>query len=69
MEVLLLKRDTLWLSTFLDLIAATIIVYFVSRFLGSPVTFFGSLLIAALLAITEYFQHVWLIRAGRTQKI
>jgi uncharacterized membrane protein YeaQ/YmgE (transglycosylase-associated protein family) len=68
MEVVLLKRDTIWFSTFLDFVAATIIVYFVSKFLGAPVTFAGSLLVAALLAVTEYFQHVWLIRTGRTKK-
>lgn len=68
MEVLLLKKGTFWISTILDFIAATLIVYFVSLFQVATVTFFGSILTAFILTITEIVQHRWLIRSGRTQK-
>ncbi|WP_199622686.1 DUF2512 family protein [Paenibacillus alkalitolerans] len=68
MEVFLLKEGTFWLSTAMDFIAATLIVYFVSLFQAANVTFFGAILTAILLTLTEIVQHRWLIRSGRTQK-
>lgn len=69
MEVLMLKEGTLWSSTIMDFIAATIIVYFASFFfVGARVTFTGALITAVLLVFTEYFQHFWLIRSGKTKK-
>lgn len=68
MEVFLLKKGTFWMSTFMDFIAATLIVYFVSLFQLATVTFFGAILTALLLTLTEFVQHRWLIRSGRTQK-
>ncbi|MFD0869379.1 Protein of uncharacterised function (DUF2512) [Chlamydia abortus] len=69
MEYLLLKRGTLWTSTLMDFIASVIIVYFVSNmFAGASVTFWGAVLTGLLLAVIEYFTHLWLIRSGRTQK-
>lgn len=69
MEVLLLRRGTLWMSTLLDLAAAILILFF-SQFLlpGSRVLFIGAFLTAVLLTFTEYFQHVWLIRNRMTEK-
>ncbi|WP_373228942.1 hypothetical protein [Cohnella sp.] len=69
MEYMLLKKGTLWISTFMDFAASVLIVYFVSNwFPGAAVTFFGAILTGALLAITEHFTHLWLIQSGRTQK-
>jgi hypothetical protein len=69
MELVLLKRGTLWFSTLVDFLAFIFIVYVGSWFLpGSYVTFVGALLTASFLAITEYLQHAWLIRTGRTKK-
>lgn len=69
MELMLLKRGTFWISTVADFIAATLIVYFVSLlFTGTVVTFLGAVLTGILLAISEYFQHLWLIGSGKTQK-
>ncbi|MFD2045818.1 DUF2512 family protein [Ornithinibacillus salinisoli] len=69
MEVLMLREDTNWLSTFMDFIASAVIVYFGAMlFFNAEVTFWGAVLTAALLAVTEIFQHNWLIRSGRARK-
>jgi hypothetical protein len=69
MELFILKRGTLWMSTLADFFAFVIIVYVGSSFFpGAYVTFVGSLLTASFLTITEYVQHAWLIRTGRTEK-
>jgi uncharacterized membrane protein HdeD (DUF308 family) len=68
MEVFLLKNGTFWITTSVDFIAATLIVYYVSLYQAATVTFFGAILTAALLVLTEIVQHRWLIRTGRTQK-
>lgn len=69
MEVLLLKKGTLWTSTFMDFVAASLIVYFVSLlFVNAEVSFFGALLTGLLLAITEIPQHRYLIQSGKTEK-
>lgn len=69
MEVMILRKGTLWMSTVMDFIAATLIVYFVSLlFAGAAVSFLGAVLTAILISITEYFEHQWLIKSGRTEK-
>lgn len=69
MEYMILKRGTLWISTFADAVVSLVIVYFVSNwFPGAEVTFFGALLTAVLLGIIEYFTHLWLIQSGRAKK-
>ncbi|OYD08253.1 DUF2512 family protein [Paludifilum halophilum] len=69
MELLLLKRGTFWLSNIMDFIAATAIVYFSAFFFaGAQMTVIGALLTGFLLTVAEYFQHLWLIRTGKTQK-
>lgn len=69
MELLFLKKGTFWINNVLDFILATVIVY-VSQFFftGARITFIGALLTSALLTITEYFQHLYLIRSGKTKK-
>ncbi|SEN00589.1 DUF2512 family protein [Lihuaxuella thermophila] len=69
MEIVFLRRGTFWLSNLMDFIAATAIVYISSYFFpGSRVTWVGATLTAFLLAVTEYFQHLWLLRTGKTDK-
>lgn len=69
MELFILQKGTFWFSTALDFLAATLIVYVVSLFFDTAaVTFFGALLTAVLLSITELVQHNWLIKSERTQK-
>ncbi|MGO4889601.1 DUF2512 family protein [Anaerobacillus sp. MEB173] len=68
MEVVILRKGTFWISTIVDFIAATLIVYFVSLFQVAQVTFFGAILAAVLLSVTELAQHNWLIKSVRTQK-
>lgn len=69
MEYLLLREGTLWTSTMLDFAASVLIVYFVSKLMpGAAVTWIGAILTGALLAVLEYFTHLWLIRNGKTQK-
>lgn len=69
MEVLILKKGTFWLSSFADFVAAVLIVYFGSLlFTSAYVTFWGALITALFLTLTELIQHRWLIRSGRTQK-
>ncbi|WP_164668804.1 DUF2512 family protein [Virgibacillus doumboii] len=69
MERAMLREETNWLSVFMDFIASTLIVYFGSMFLvDTEVTFFGAILTGALLAVTEIFQHNWLLGSGRIEK-
>lgn len=69
LEVMILKRGTLWISTFADFIGAAVIVYFVTLLLpGATITVTGALLTALVLALTEHIQHIWLISTGRTKE-
>ncbi|MFY0545925.1 hypothetical protein [Brevibacillus sp. H7] len=69
LEVMLLRRGTLWFTTLLDLLAAAAIVY-ASGFLlpGAVVTMLGAVFAAILIGIAEYLQHLWLIRSGKAEK-
>ena len=69
MELFLLKPGTLLISTIADFLAAFVIVYFSHIILpGVKVTLIGGALVSTLLALTEYFQHLYLIRSGKTIK-
>lgn len=69
MERVMLREETNWLSVFMDFIASTLIVYFGAMLLvNTGVTFFGAILTGALLAVTEIFQHNWLLRSGKVEK-
>ena len=69
MEYLLLRRGTLWISTLADFVAALLVVFFVSNaFNGAEVTFWGAVLVSAIIAAAEVFTHSWLIRNGYTRK-
>lgn len=66
MEVLMLRENTMTLSTIADFIVSAALVYFGSKFfVDTYVTVFGALLTAAVLAVTEIIQHYWLLRTGR----
>ncbi|KZL93789.1 DUF2512 family protein [Clostridium magnum] len=69
MELSLLKLGTLLISTAADFLLAFVIIYF-SQFIlpGSRVTLMGAALASTLLALAEYFQHLYLIRSGKTEK-
>lgn len=69
MEVYLLKKTTFWFMLLMDYFTAAFIIYISSFFfLGSQITWTGAFLSAFLIAITEYFQHRWLIQTNRTVK-
>lgn len=69
MEYLFLKEGTVWLSTFLDFVAATVVVYILGLWMeGAVVTFLGALLVGIFLGISEHFTHLFLVRANKTQK-
>ncbi|KNY27971.1 DUF2512 family protein [Pseudobacteroides cellulosolvens] len=69
MEVLLLRKGTLWTSNAVDFIASVIIVYITQFFLqGAKITFLGALFTSVLLSVTEYFQHLYLIKSGKWAK-
>lgn len=69
MELYLLKPGTLIISTIADFLTAFVIIYlgqFV--FFGCRITLIGASLASTLLALTEYFQHLYLIRSNKTIK-
>lgn len=69
MEVLILKRGTLWISTFADLAGAFIVIYLSQYFLpGSSITVAGAAITALLLTVVEHFQHIYLINQGVARK-
>lgn len=69
MELFLLKRETFWTSNIADLIAAFAVVYLSQFFIpDARVTLLGALLAALLLFLTEYFQHLYLLRSGKVKK-
>jgi len=70
MEYVLLKEGTLWISTILDFIVSFALVYVISNmYRDAKVTILGAFLAAVLLAVVEYFTHLWLIRSGKTRKV
>jgi hypothetical protein len=70
LELIILMRRTLWVSTAADFAAAFIFIYFSQFFLpGANITYVGALLAATLLSVTEYFQHLFLIQKNKTRKM
>ncbi|MFC4077709.1 hypothetical protein [Salinithrix halophila] len=69
MEVLFLRRGVFWINNSMDFVAAVLVLLFSGTFFeGARVTMTGALLTAFILAVTEYFQHLWLLKSGRTYK-
>ncbi|MFZ5353031.1 MAG: DUF2512 family protein [Bacillota bacterium] len=70
MELLILRRGTFWISLTADFVTATLIIYFVSNlFYNAYVTLTGAVLAALIVGVTEYLQHAYLIRTGKTKKV
>lgn len=68
LETAILKRGTLWISTAVDFVVATLTVYVVSKLLpGTTITFFGAVLASLILGLAEHVQHIWLINSGRVK--
>ena len=69
LEVLFLKRDTLWINNILDLAAAFAIIY-VNQFFfpRAVITVIGAAIAAFLIAVVEHFLHIYLIKEGKTRK-
>lgn len=69
MERIMLREDTNWISTIADFVVSSALVYFGAMFFDNAnVTFWGAILTGALLAVTEIFQHYWLLGSGRVRK-
>jgi fermentation-respiration switch protein FrsA (DUF1100 family) len=69
MEVWLLSKKTIRLSTALDFGAAAIIVYLSGWvFTGARVTWVGAVVAALLIGIVELLEHYYLTRAGKVER-
>jgi hypothetical protein len=73
MEYFSLKAKTLvisvWISSVIDFVIAFAVVYFSQYlYLGSRITFFGALVTALMIAVTEYFQHVIFLSRSLREK-
>lgn len=70
LELAILKPGTLLTSTAADFLLAFAIVYF-SQFIlpGASINLIGASLSATLLALAEFFQHLYLIKSGKTKKV
>lgn len=69
LEVAMLREDTNTIMLIIDFVVSSAIVYFGSMFfINSYVTFWGALLTGVVLAVTEIFQHNWLLNSGRARK-
>lgn len=68
-EVLLLRPGRYWVTNFADILFSFLFVYS-SQFLfaGVSITVMGAVLTSALLFITEYLQHLYLLRNWRARK-
>lgn len=70
MEYMILRENTLGLSTSADFIVSFLIIYFFSNvFDGGYATFFASVVLSLILTICEYFLHRYLIQAGRVERV
>ncbi|AOY76796.1 DUF2512 family protein [Clostridium formicaceticum] len=69
MEIAILRKGSSGISNLMDFIAASLVIYYSQLlFTGARISIYSAMLAAFLLAITEYFQHVWLINKGKTKK-
>lgn len=64
MEGILLRTNTVTLSTVLDFIVATIVLYFGATFFtdAAYITFAGAVITALIIGIAEHFTHRYLMR-------
>lgn len=60
---------SVWISNVLDFIIAFAVVYFSQYYyLGSRITFFGALVTALIVAVTEHIQHIIFINRALREK-
>lgn len=69
MEYVILRKGTLWLSLFADVIVGWVLIYVVSlMFEGARVTIWGALLTSILVGVIEYFIHTYLLKHDLAKK-
>lgn len=69
MDLFMLKRGTFWLTLILDFLIASFLLYISAFFfIGAQITWVGAFLTGFILAITEYFQHGWLLQTNQIIK-
>lgn len=69
LELILLKDGTFWISNILDFVIALIVVYSSQFFTtGTRITPGDALITAFVLALTEFYQHLFILRTGRAIK-
>lgn len=68
-EMVLLRPGRYWVTNFADILFSFLFIY-ISQFVlpGVSVTIMGGVLTSALLFITEYLQHLYLLTTGRAGK-
>jgi len=65
----MLRKDTNWMMSIVDFVLSSALIYFGSIFFADAyVTFWGSLLAGALLAVIEIFQHTWLLSSKHLKR-
>jgi len=68
-EYVILRKGTLWLSTFSDVIINWVFLYVVANmFEGAYVTVWGALLTSLIIGAVDYFIHYYLIKNGLVKK-
>lgn len=68
MEFFILRKETLWMSTAIDFIAALAIIHLSQLLLRNvSINLMGTLLTALLVTIGEYFLHSYLIRTSEAK--
>ncbi|MDL4839751.1 DUF2512 family protein [Aquibacillus rhizosphaerae] len=69
MEKIILRKETMTLALIADFLATAVIVYFVTPFfVGGQVNFWGAVLTALLLGVTEIPQHRALVK-GKQEEV
>jgi len=69
-DLLILRKNTFWISNTVDLAGTFIIIYISQYFLRvTAISFLAALFTAILLTVAEYFLHSYLIRKGMVQSI
>ncbi|WP_019120606.1 DUF2512 family protein [Brevibacillus massiliensis] len=68
-EVMILRRDTIWLSTAMDFVIGALLIYLSQFvFIGARVTLAAALITALAIGVLEHLQHIWLVQTGRVEK-
>ncbi|MGG1660747.1 DUF2512 family protein [Brevibacillus sp. NRS-1366] len=69
LEWAILVPGSLWMTTAIDFIIGFLIVYGSIIFLpNAQMSAMGAGFVAIIFGVSEYLQHTWLIRTGRTEE-